>query len=82
MRVHLEQVEKTTGRRPKKLLDQPDCPQELNYIWEWYLEMRSGELLNFTEIKSWSELTNQQLLSWEVDILRTLDRIFWKIINA
>lgn len=76
------QVWKSLGRKPKELAEQPDFPEELRYIWEWYLEMRSGEPLTFTEIKSWAELTQQTLLAWEVDLVRTLDKLYWRVIGG
>lgn len=76
------QVWKTLGRKPKELEEQPDFPEELRYIWEWYLEIRTGDPLTFTEIKSWAELTHQPLLVWEVDLLRTLDRIYWRMMSG
>jgi hypothetical protein len=75
-------VWKTLGRKPKELDEQPDFPEEFRYIWDWYLEMRSGDPLTFTEIKSWSELTHQTLLAWEVDLVRTLDRLYWRTISG
>lgn len=76
------QVWKALGRKPKELADQPDFPEELRYIWDWYLEMRSGEPLTFTEIKSWAELTQQTLLAWEVDLVRMLDKLYWRVISG
>jgi hypothetical protein len=79
----LIQVWKTLGRKPKELEDQPELPEELQYLWEWFLELRSGEgMLTFTEIRSWSELTKQPLLAWEVDLLRALDRIYWRVFSG
>jgi hypothetical protein len=77
----LIQVEKTTGKKPD-LLVQPEFSKELGYIWGWYLDMRSGEVLTFTEIKNWSELTQQKLLAWEVDLIRTIDRVYWSCVNG
>ena len=39
-------------------------------------------MLTFTEIANWSKLTQQNLLAWEVDLLRTLDRLYWSVING
>ncbi len=75
------QVWKTTGVKPKQLVEQPPFPEELRYIWNWYLEMRTGEWLTFTEIKSWADLTSQSIKAWEVDLIRTLDRLYWSVIH-
>jgi len=73
-------VWKTLGKKPKALAEQPDFPEELRYIWEWFLEVKGGEPLNFTEMKSWSDLTQQTLLAWEVDLIKTLDRLYWRVL--
>ena len=77
----MNQVWKTLGRKPKELAEQPEFPEELRYIWEWYLEMRGREPLTFSEMQSWATLTHQKPLAWEVDLVRTLDRLYWRTIN-
>lgn len=76
----MQQVWKTTGVKPKELSEQPDLPEELRYLWEWYLELRSSQLLTFSEIHFWSELTQKRLRGWEVELLRILDRIYWNVL--
>lgn len=69
-------VWRTLGEKPSEL-DQPEFPEELRYIWEWYLDLRTGESLTFTEISNWARLMRISVLSWEVDLLKTLDRVYW-----
>lgn len=41
--------------------------------------MRTADPITFREIKAWAELADVQLDPWEVDVLRTLDRIRLKV---
>ena len=72
-------MQKATGRVPEEIAQQPDLPHELVYLWDWYLEMRTGEPLTFTEMYHWAKLTQTELGTWEVDLLRSIDRLFWKV---
>ncbi|WP_442478204.1 phage tail assembly chaperone [Vibrio quintilis] len=69
------QVWKTTGKKPQALAEHPEVPDELKYLWEWFQELHSGEALSFSEIHSWALMTRRCLRGWEVDVLRSLDRI-------
>lgn len=82
LRNHLKQVEKTLKRKPAQLADQPDFPKELSYIFDWFLELKSSDRITYTEIRNWSELTYQFPLAWEVDVLKGLDRVYWKVQNG
>lgn len=68
------QVWKTLGRPPKELLDQPPFPEDIGYLWKWFLELQGSAELTYTEIKNWSELTGREILAWEVDVLKALHR--------
>ncbi|MGI0119685.1 phage tail assembly chaperone [Zooshikella sp. RANM57] len=81
LKKQLLQVYKTTGKKPKELTEQPECPRELEYILQWWLEVRGSEPLTFTELQNWSQLTHKNLRAWEVDLIRSLDRIYWNTIN-
>ncbi|MGI9277483.1 MAG: phage tail assembly chaperone [Endozoicomonas sp.] len=80
-RQSLQQVWKSTGRQPEALADQPPLPEELAYLWEWFLELRTSEALTFTEIHYWTQLTQKRIRGWEVDVLRSIDRIYWRVMN-
>lgn len=81
LRDHLEQVYKTTGVKPAQLKAQPPFPEKLRYVYHWYLDVRGSEGVTWTELRNWSEMTHQKPLAWEVDLLRTLDRVFWREYN-
>jgi hypothetical protein len=82
LKDHLNQVWKTTGKKPNQLSEQPEFPEELRYIYDWYLEVKDVKQLTFTEIKNWSELSRTNIMAWEVDILKNIDRIYWNVVNA
>jgi hypothetical protein len=48
-------------------------------VWQWYREMWSGESLTFAEISAWSTVAGVKLLGWEVDLIRSLDRAYWRV---
>lgn len=79
LRASLQQVWKTLGRKPKQLAEAPEMPEELAYVWEWYREVFSGQPLTFSELHHWSVMTGKRLLGWEAELIRSIDRIFWKV---
>lgn len=68
-------------RKPKQLEDAPELPQELEYVWEWFREVFTGQPLTFSELHHWSSLTGKSLAGWEAELIKSLDRIFWKVQN-
>jgi len=78
-RVSLTSVWKQTGRKPQQLAEAGDLPEELAYIWRWYYELVSPNPLTYTEIRNWSEVTGNQLRGWEAELIKSIDRIFWKV---
>ena len=69
-------VWRSLGEKPEEL-DQPEFPEELRYIWNWFLDVRTGESLTFTEISNWAALMGISILPHEVDLMKTLDRAYW-----
>lgn len=80
MRSTLEQVEKTTGKRPADL-DGPDCPVEAEYLWRDFLLLSRGRTSNgfganpltWPDIMAWATLTRTPVTPWDVDMLIALD---------
>jgi len=72
------QVYKATGKLPAKLRDRVKLDDNLQYIVNWYLELQGASPLTFTEIKSWCELTGNEPLPWEVEVIKKLDTIYWE----
>jgi len=75
------QVYKTTGVKPQLLLDRPEFPDELFYIWKWHCGMGNPQQLSNIELKAWADLMRIELEIWEVEVLRSLDKIYWGIVN-
>ncbi|AUR88717.1 hypothetical protein NVP2117O_39 [Vibrio phage 2.117.O._10N.261.45.E9] len=68
-----------TGQRPKELAEHLDTPPpSMKYVWDWYIDLHSGVPLSYTELEAWCRMTGRDLLSWEVDLLRALDRLYWR----
>lgn len=82
LRSHLEQVYKQTGVKPKQLAEQPEKPEELEYLYNWFLELvRFHVPLTYAELESWSRLTKVDLKSWETHVLINLEQIYRNSIN-
>lgn len=70
-------------------LNRPDVPKDVTYIFDWFLELQNGrqysnfgpQPFSWTDIKSWAELKNYSLMSWEVDVLKKIDMLFIKNTN-
>jgi hypothetical protein len=78
IRVSLEHVEATLGVKPKELENEPEFPECLRYVWDWYLGLFSGERLTYTELQNWSAVTKTPIAGWEAELLMSLDRARWK----
>ena len=73
------QVWKTLKRKPPQLENAPELREELRYLWERFREVFAGEPLTYTELQSWARMTGKRLLGWEAELIKSLDRIFWKV---
>lgn len=79
----LEQVEKTTGKRPAEL-DGPDCPELLEPLWYLFIQLSRGRTSNgfganplaWADIDAWGRLTATDPTPWEIDLLVTLDNVW------
>lgn len=84
-RKHLRQVEKTKGETPKELLDEPEVPEAVKHIWQWWWElhhergstgMGSPAPITSEKLVAWSQLTGEALTPWEVRAIKSLDHTF------
>lgn len=62
-----------TGREPEQLKEHGQCPENLSYLWDWFLELRLP--VNYTELHHWQSATRRTLSAWEVDLIMKLDRM-------
>ena len=72
---HLIAIWQATGEQPEELANQPECPDEIRYLWDWFWQVAAN--FSFTELSHWSQLTRRNLRAWEVDVLFELSRV-WK----
>lgn len=73
----MNQVWKSTGVKPPELAEEPDFPNELNYLWVWHRQLLGVQPLSMSELKAWNDLLQVELAGWEVEVLLSLDTIFW-----
>lgn len=65
------------------LLSGPECPEELDYLWLWFLEISAGRgegmngeaSLSYASIDAWSRLTDTEIAPHEVHAIFALDFI-------
>ena len=77
LKNHLTQVWKQTGKKPLQLVEQPDFPNDLRYVWRYYLEVRGSSQLTWLELNSWASLTQPDLHGWEAELIKKLDGLYW-----
>lgn len=78
---HIEQIERTTGKRPSEFPDAPEVPDPVQAVWFTFWELSAARgsngfgpnALTFTEIQAWSDLSDQPLSPWEVRALKVMD---------
>lgn len=85
-REHYEQVEKSSGHTPEEL-DIGECPDDLFYLYTWFLEMHGSRGFNqagpcpitFDDIIKWQALYRISLEPWEVRTIKFLDGAYLKV---
>ena len=68
----------------KGLEPEEKFPSEVQHIWFAFVSLSNSRSagfsgpnpLTYTEIKSWMELTNTPLRSWEVEAIKRLDSVY------
>jgi len=57
-------------------MDQPEIPQDLEYLWLEYIDIRNGcENIGYVEIDAYQRVTGSTLIPWEIDLMIKLDSI-------
>lgn len=67
---------------PSELYKLPNVKTEYLYLFHWFNQVKSDGPLKFSEIESWSRLTNKNPNRKEIEILMQLDSIFLETQNA
>jgi hypothetical protein len=87
-REHLQEVEKQSGHTPPSLQG-PDFPELLEYVWTAFLLLNrtrgqgsNGPLpVSYQEIDAWQRMTQNIILPWEVEAVKTLDAVYLRVVN-
>jgi hypothetical protein len=70
------------GRTPLQL-QAPEFPTELEYLWDYFLELSSTrpQPITYQEIAAWRDLTDNPITSLDVEVIKRLDRIYLKVVS-
>lgn len=84
-RQHLQAAAKKTSEAARRELAGPEMPEELTYIWAWFLDLHAARSFTLQEtgarplpiawmdIQAYVQLTGNAMSPWEVQVLRALD---------
>ena len=75
LREALKRVWAATDKQPEGLKGLPTCPPELYYIWVYFCELCSTGTPTYSEIDSWSRVTNRSVTSFEVQVIMKLSQL-------
>lgn len=71
---------KATGRKPKPLAEQGECPDGFEPLWNHYCRLsnsRQGGMgpqpITYTEIEAYTRMHRVTLKPWQVDAIKHLD---------
>ena len=86
LRVHLESIERQTGKRPAQL-DGPECPAGFEYLYEYFVDlcgergagMIGIEPLRCCDIDAWMRLTHRDLGFFEIEVDERLADFFLQL---
>ena len=60
----------------------PPLPDHLAYLWDWWLELYTGDPITHVAIEAWSRLTGAEPTGWEVATLVMMDRTYRSTLTA
>lgn len=64
------EIQRRSGKEIKWLKERPNCPDELQYVWDLYLYIRRGcPLVDYQVINNYVNVTGDKLTHREVDLL-------------
>jgi hypothetical protein len=78
----LNQVWKTTGSKPKELADRKPLKAHLNYLLDYYAEIKTEQPIDHKEIHCWSKLTGNKLTYFEIQAIRAIDQEYISTIHS
>jgi hypothetical protein len=62
---------------PVELINGPEEPTELSYLWDWYAEIFTGEPLQWQDICYWAQATETPIKGWESKAIKAIDQEYW-----
>jgi hypothetical protein len=54
----------------------PKLPASIGYIWGWFCEVNTNEKLKYSELLSWSQVTQKELSIFEVETITNLNHLY------
>lgn len=70
------------GKPPPELAEQPPLPEELAYLWGWFVEISSAGDFTWSNLKAWSDLNRVVLDRDETRLLSKLNALYLSAING
>ena len=85
-RSKMEQVEKSSGKRPAAL-DHDPMPEAANDAWAAWLDLHAGRTQNgmgispvsWLDLDAWSRMRGHKPTYTELELIRTIDRAFCEV---
>ena len=79
---HLERAARAGSKAAQEELQGPALPAVGAYVWTWFCELLEARAftehgpqpIGYAAMQAWAELTRRAPTSWEVGLLRDLDR--------
>jgi hypothetical protein len=69
------------GERMEGAPDDVDKPDEVGYLYGWWLKLYSASKLTYSELKAFTELTGIDLKPWQVDAIMSIDYEYQRALN-
>ena len=84
LRVHLEAIERATGKKPPELEQVSELPKLAAYIWGYFVDLHkcrghtgSGfSRITHSQILDWCKLKRVVLSLYEIDAIERIDAIW------
>lgn len=71
-----QEIQKRTGKSISWIEERPQCPGELHYVWDIYLNIRKGaESVDYNALNNYVNLTGDRLNSNEINLLLDVEYI-------
>lgn len=74
---------------PLLIANLPPIPEDMEYLWEWFIELDASRgnngfgisSLTYTEILAWATLTGRRPAPWEIAVIHRLDSVRIRVAN-